>query len=241
MAETGKAFDFGKLGEDRWREMAQAAGASEKQMLFAVARHGGATASTAARLAGYAGDGNAIRSAGYSALRSGGVQSLLELAAIECPDEAAISDREVDAKIAKLVRSADPQIALRAIDAHGKRQERSGADEENGPCSMNETALRMLKSDPIIAPTVLISVWFGHPDGFTREYAATLLAPICRRDFPDLWARTVVKYPDLEGLGAAPALSIDQIVAALAREVAKEGTHIAKRKALADAAQQPAA
>jgi hypothetical protein len=105
---------------------------------------------------------------------------------------------------------------------------------------MNETALRMLKSDPIIAPTVLISVWFGHPDGFTREFAATLLAPICRRDFPDLWARTIAKYPDIEGLGAAPALSIDQIVAALAREVAKEGRHIAKRKA-PDAAQQPGA
>ena len=69
------AFDFGVLGETVWRELQEATGASDLQLRFAVLRFGGATATKAAKLAGYSGDSEAIRRAGYSALRSTAVQT----------------------------------------------------------------------------------------------------------------------------------------------------------------------
>ena len=122
---TTSSFDWGKLGPDKWQELAQACGTSELQTRFAAARHAGASAAVASRLAGYAdsGDGGARR-AGYAALRSTGVQRLLELAAIESPDEAAISDAEVDAKIARLIRCPDANVSLKAIGARAKHRDR---------------------------------------------------------------------------------------------------------------------
>src|SRR6516164_6565466 len=119
---TDTAFDWSPLGEQRWRELGEAAGCSELQLRFGVARFQGASQTAAARLAGYEGAGDALRRAGYAAYRSTGVQSLLELAAINAPGDAKISDKEIDAKIAKLIRSADSNVALKAMEMHARRE-----------------------------------------------------------------------------------------------------------------------
>src|SRR5215472_1694165 len=110
------------LGEQRWRELAEGTGASELQIRFSAARFGGASATAAARLAGYAGDSVSLRRAGYSAVRSSAVQNLLELASVAAPGEAKISDREIDAKLARLIRSGDPNVILKAAALHAKRE-----------------------------------------------------------------------------------------------------------------------
>src|SRR5215831_4839898 len=109
------------LGEQRWRELAEGTGASELQLKFAAARFGGASAARAAKLAGYSGDSDSLRRAGYSAVRSTAVQSLLELAAINAPGDAKISEKEIDAKISKLIRSADSNVSLKAMELYAKR------------------------------------------------------------------------------------------------------------------------
>jgi hypothetical protein len=109
------AFDWGALGETVWKELQEATGASDLQLKFAVLRFGGATATKAAKLAGYQGDSESIRRAGYSALRSTAVQNLLELASVKAPADPRISKREVIAKISKLCRSSDPLVALKAV------------------------------------------------------------------------------------------------------------------------------
>ena len=107
------------LGEQRWRELSEGTGASELQLKFAAARFGGASATAAARMAGYSGTADSLRRAGYAAVRSTAVQNLLELAAINAPGDAKIGDREIDAKIAKLVRSADSNVSLKARSPMG--------------------------------------------------------------------------------------------------------------------------
>ncbi len=53
------------FGEIRWRDFAETAGATELQLKFAVARFSGASAAAAAKIAGYAGDHDSMRRAGY--------------------------------------------------------------------------------------------------------------------------------------------------------------------------------
>jgi len=73
--------DFWKpFGESTWRDFAQTVGASELQLKFACARFNGASASAAAKIAGYAGDSDSLRRAGYAAVRSAAVVALIELA-----------------------------------------------------------------------------------------------------------------------------------------------------------------
>jgi hypothetical protein len=107
---TDNTFDWGVLGETVWKELQEAAGASDLQLRFAVLRFGGATATKAAKLAGYVGNSESIRRAGYSALRSTAVQNLLELASVKAPCDPRISKKEVIAKISKLCRSSDPLV-----------------------------------------------------------------------------------------------------------------------------------
>jgi hypothetical protein len=125
---------FKPLGEARWRELAEATGASELQLRFAAARFGGANATAAAKIAKYRGDAESIRRAGYSALRSSAVQNLLELASVHAPADPRISQREVIAKISKLCRSSDPLVALKAVAAladYEKAEKAAGAAPED--------------------------------------------------------------------------------------------------------------
>jgi hypothetical protein len=230
MSENGAKsgdLDWGEIGEVRWRELATAAGASELQLKFAVARHAGATLGVAARLAGYSdsdGRKGAHRSAGYSALRSTAVQNLLELAAIESPDEAAITDIEVDAKIAKLVRSPDPNVALKAIEARNKAQDRrqQNTDEFDwGSVSMDEAFLHSLREDRVAGAVMTMILLYAGQELLFGTAAFGLFAPLARKEMPDLWRKACTRYPDIEALGEAPLRPLDAIIAELARVVGK--------------------
>src|SRR5262249_30876564 len=96
---------WGELGKDWWLENGRLAGCTDEQVRFAVLRHSGASATQAARGAGYSfTNAAALRQAAYRAARSTGVMNLLSLAtASDGLGEGAISDAEVDSKLAKLV------------------------------------------------------------------------------------------------------------------------------------------
>jgi hypothetical protein len=64
-------FDWGPFGEPRWRELGAAAGCSEKQLRYAVAKFQGASQTAAARLAGYESGGDddsGMRRAGFGTI-----------------------------------------------------------------------------------------------------------------------------------------------------------------------------
>jgi hypothetical protein len=116
-------FSWGQLGETWWRESGETLGASEQLVRFAASRHQGASATAAARLAGITGTAVSIRQAGYRMLRTTGVSNLLSLAAAEDAGVAGgITAVEIDAKLAKMIRNPDSNVAIRAIEAHGKRE-----------------------------------------------------------------------------------------------------------------------
>jgi hypothetical protein len=118
--------DFWKpFSESQWRDFASTVSASELQLRFSVARFNGATATAAAKIAGYAGSHDELRRAGYSAVRSAAVVALLDLAAVNAPAESKLTDEEVDTRLAKLVRSPDPLIMLKATELYDKRKVRA--------------------------------------------------------------------------------------------------------------------
>src|SRR5215471_2614678 len=139
---------WGELQEPWWRENGRLAGCTDEQIRFAVLRHSGASATQAARGAGYAfTNAAALRQAAYRAARSTGVMNLLSLAtASDGLGEGAISDAEVDSKIAKLVRSPDARVSIAAIEAREKQKARRQASEpERLPGSPDEVILEMLR------------------------------------------------------------------------------------------------
>jgi hypothetical protein len=113
------------FGESKWRELAATASASELQLKFCVARFNGSSAAAAAAIAGYSGSKDELRRAGYSAVRSTAVVTLLELAEVNAPDQTELTDQEVDRKIAKLVRSPDPNVSLKSAELYEKRKQRA--------------------------------------------------------------------------------------------------------------------
>jgi hypothetical protein len=123
---TGTNEDFWRpFGESTWKEFAATVQASDLQLRFSVARFNGASAAAAAKIAGYSGDHASIRRAGYAAVRSAAVVALLDLAAVNAPAESRLTDSEVDARLAKLVRSPDPLIMLKATELYDKRKVRA--------------------------------------------------------------------------------------------------------------------
>jgi hypothetical protein len=188
------------LGEQRWRELSEGTGASELQLRFAAARFGGATASRAAKLAGYSDDGEgAIRRAGYSALRSTAVQNLLELAAINAPGDAKISDKEIDAKVARLIRSGDPNVVIKAAELHSRREAARKEAENNEPelpfhvVMLNE-ARGLLGCGVggllhVAAMHLGIIGDYGPRVAFTALPLFSELAPNIKAEYPEVWQR----------------------------------------------------
>jgi hypothetical protein len=127
MAEA--EFQWGDLGEEWWTTAGKEIGASPEQIKFAAARHQGATATAAARSAGYSGTANTIRQAAYRALRTTAVTNMLALAAAEGDlGGGGITEEEVDAKLARMIRAPDSTTAIRAIEAREKREATRRAD-----------------------------------------------------------------------------------------------------------------
>jgi len=122
MNDENKEFSWGSLGESRWRELQQQEGATELQLRFACARHQGASATRAAALAGYSGDKEVLRRQGYQANNNPSIRRLVEKADLEAPEETRLTDAQIGAKIDRLIRGPDGNLALKAIELRQKRE-----------------------------------------------------------------------------------------------------------------------
>jgi hypothetical protein len=183
---TDTAFDWSPLGEQRARELGEAAGCTELQLRFGMSRFRGASQTAAAREAGYEGTGDSLRRAGYAAYRSTGVQAFLELAAVAMPDSVAISAREIEAKIAKLIRSSDSNVALKAMALHADReaaQKEAAAGETD---DYRKQVDECFKQEGIYVAPAVARGWkhFVLAAPYFELYAAFL-----KRRFPELWEK----------------------------------------------------
>jgi hypothetical protein len=233
--DTASEFDWGPLGEQRARELGEAVGCTELQLRFGIARFQGASQTRAAALAGYEATGDALRRAGYAALRSTGVQNFLELAAIDAPESAAIADREIDAKIAKLIRSGDSNVSLKAMSLHADRQAARAAAGGDDPELDPQEALRNEALGLLgCALGGLLSVAAMHL-GILRKCGPRLsfaalplfaeLAPNIKAggEYPEIWMR-ILRALDDECRGEAEKLA-EAAPADIAALVSKESVH----------------
>jgi hypothetical protein len=191
---TDTAFDWSPLGEQRWRELGEAAGCTELQLRFGVARFQGASQTAAARMSGYEGTGDAIRRSGYAACRSTGVQNLLELAAINAPESIAITEKEISAKIAKLIRSSDSAVSLKAMELHAKREVAQASvvtEEELSPEDDARAILGSIYGGLLGCAAMHLGViqQYGPRLDLAAVPLFRQLAPNVRGEFPDIWAR----------------------------------------------------
>jgi len=182
--------DFWKpFGESKWREFATTVSASELQLRFAVARFNGASATAAAKIAKYAGNADAIRRAGYSAVRSAAVVALIELAETHAPQAAGLTDAEVDAKVAKLVRSPDPQISLKATELFDKRKQRKAEANAQPELSLEEQLADIITSVPEsgCGPFLALSCFRSKTGNLINFPYLAEVAPVIARYFPGEW------------------------------------------------------
>jgi hypothetical protein len=126
MSEQQEQFLWGELGEAFWRENGASCRATETQIKYACSRHQGANKSKAAALAGYKGTPEALRSQGVRAEGTQAVDALLTLAAAaESPgDEDTVTEKQIDRKLAKLIKSPDGALSLKAMEYKERREER---------------------------------------------------------------------------------------------------------------------
>ena len=211
--------DWCPLGEQRWRELGEAAGCTELQLRFGVARFQGASQTAAARLAGYEGSGDTLRRAGYAACRSTGVQNLLELAAIHAPESTAISEKEISAKIAKLIRSADSNVSLKAMALHADREAAKASVVVEEELSPEDDARGILGSifGGLLGVTAMhlgIIEKYGPRLDFKAVPLFKQLAPNIKAEFPEIWTRI------LSALDADCRAEAEQLASAAPADVA---------------------
>jgi hypothetical protein len=111
-------IDWTPLGEDWWREAGANCHATEQQIIFALHRHKGMTATGAAKAANYAGDDATIRQAGHRAAHSTAVMGLLSMAKAETgqgPD-GNVTLEEAKAILSRLARGSDPNVRIKSIE-----------------------------------------------------------------------------------------------------------------------------
>jgi hypothetical protein len=213
-----------------WFESAGAdVGATPQQIKFAAARFGGASASAAAKLAGYAGSDRALRSSGYAALRSNGVKRLLQLAESERVGTADIpeaSSEEIKKTLSGLLRAPDPTIKLRAAEQLSKLDNAERAAQGEVPeRSPDEIILEILQMGSLFVVAGLLFEDGDLPWGLA---ATPLVAPVVKQRYPDLWVRRREQFDgeghkaDFDALGDGPVLSVEAITELLAKRIAEE-------------------
>jgi hypothetical protein len=228
---TDTAFDWSPLGEQRARELGEAAGCTELQLRFGMSRFRGASQTAAAREAGYEGSGDSLRRAGYAAYRSTGVQAFLELAAVAMPDSVAISAREIDAKIAKLIRSTDSNVSLKAMALHADREAAQKEAAAAGETDEYRNAVdECFKQEGIYAAPAVARGW---KDFVLAAPYFELYASFLKRRFPELWEKyreSIARRAEcfkhsaeergylktFDELGDRPELTDEQFMAAIA-------------------------
>jgi hypothetical protein len=150
-------IDWPESHRDYWIKLAATVGATEQQARFAYGISTGMSATASARFAGYAGE---PRTAGYAAVRTRAVTTLLAMAAAdgwESPSRM-VSEEEKTKLLNALMRSQDPQVRLRAIEASDKRREREIERErlEAEERRQSENPLDLLSELAEIAPLYAI-------------------------------------------------------------------------------------
>jgi hypothetical protein len=198
MVMADAEFSWGRLGESWWMAAGAELRASPELVRFAAARHQGASAAAAARLAGITGTAVSIRQSGYRMLRTTTVSNLLALAAAEDSGTAGgITQTEIDGKLAKMIRSPDSAISIRAIEAHGRReaerrQREAAADGEAR--SPDETAIDFLELFQDARGAAVTGLLLTHDitaEQFLSGAVLAVLAPHIRGEFPDVWRRVM--------------------------------------------------
>ena len=123
--------------------------------------------------------------AGYTALRSTAVQNLLELAAINAPQDAKISDKEIDAKISKLIRSPDSTVSLKAMEVHQRREAARKEAQAAGETPDYRSAVEeCFSTEGIYAAPVVARGWADYV--LSAPYFE-LWASFLKKRFPELW------------------------------------------------------
>jgi hypothetical protein len=220
------------LGEQRWRELAEGSSASKLQLKFAAARFGGMNATAAAKAAGYSGDKDSLRRAGYSALRSTAVQALLELAALNAPLDAKITEKEIDAKLARLIRSGDPLTMLKATELHQKREAARAAElatkreEDDFYLNLDQMDADLICAMPSagIGGAILLGMRYSDGGNISNFHYLKEIAPLVSRKFPEncqRW-RSRLEHPGFKNelayvdqCAAGPLLEAEALIAAV--------------------------
>ena len=188
-------FPWGDLGEQWWRTTGAECRASEQQIRFACSRHQGATATGAARLAGYEAAGDGIRQAGHRASRSTAVLSMLALAEVE-DKPAAPKTLDKAARVAHLSdianKSPDPTLKIRAIEALNKMDDR---DTELGKASDQDgfSEARYVR-EMLQAPggaVAIVSIWVADGRSLANLPLLHDVHKTIMRDDPVFWGRAV--------------------------------------------------
>ena len=195
---TEGSFDWGNLGEPWWVETGGKCSATEKQIKFACARHAGASATGAARLAGYSDsetDASAIRQAGHKAVRSTAVLNMLALADAEDePTAGRVLDKQARAQMLSELaeKNPDPTIKLRALEAMNRMSERETelgqALDQDG---FSEWRLCREYLQMAGGPAAFVHLWNGMERGLSNLPLLHDVHRAVMRDDPELWDRSV--------------------------------------------------
>jgi hypothetical protein len=170
-------IDWGELGESWWREAGANCHATSQQIIFALHRHKGMTATGAAKAANYAGDDATIRQAGHRAAHSTAVMGLLSMAKAETgkgPDGNVTMD-EAKQILSRLARGSDPNVRIKAIESLAKieRDERELEARQQESGSLHDEIREMAKISPELAEAFAKSkgvAWSSKPgNGATNE------------------------------------------------------------------------
>jgi hypothetical protein len=149
-------IDWGELGEEWWREAGTACHASEQQIIFALHRSKGMTATASARAAKYAGDDTTIRQAGHRASHSTAVCGLLSMAKAETgqgPD-GVVTTAEAKQILSRLARGSDPNVRIKSLEALAKIQRDEAeleARQQEGPADINAELRLLAEISPELA------------------------------------------------------------------------------------------
>jgi hypothetical protein len=219
-----ESFDWSPLGAAFWEEAAATTGATMLQARFACCRHNGMTATGAARLAGYAQEGDGIRQSGSRAAKSTAVMNMLALAVAELGggDDGVVDTAEARRILSRLARGSDPAIRIKAIESLNKLEQIERAANSGAEQSWEDDtrALLAVKRNGL----GLCAMSFL---GVVEEYAPRLnlagiplfaqLAPTIAQTYPELWQKIRALLDsdckaDADRMAAAAATPIAELV-----------------------------
>jgi hypothetical protein len=189
-------FDWSPLGEAFWMEAAATTGASLLQARFACCRHNGMTATGAARLAGYAQEGDGIRQSGSRAAKSTAVLNLLALAVAESGggDDGLVDSAEAKRILSRLARGSDPNVRIKALESLNKldRDERAANADIKTSWEDDTRALLAANRNGVgLCAMMFLGAIQDHRPRLALSGIPLFaeLAPTISKEFPELWGK----------------------------------------------------